>query len=231
MYTDCNKIKLDKTMKNTYILIILLLFLSCNKNANSHEIAVISKQESIKQIEIKKSQIPKDKSPLKDGDSLNKNYSNELFNTKLVGLGVKDSAVVNPYKRYWIDFNAYCYSPTVSFYIDPQKYKIYAVEYDFENTSIKKDKILFQFNIEKIVIDEDSYQIFLNKVEQFISEDYSKIEDIQTIFNFTKLNTIYKLEIKNSLPLFYSEVNRYIFFISKKEEGKFEHEDCGDFDG
>jgi len=210
-------------MKKTYLFLLLSILFSSiyTIKVNSQEI---------------NADIEKSASSTKEKDSLNKNSQNqsypiELFNTKLVGLGIRDSTAVDPYKRYWIDFDAYCYSSTISFYIDTLKNKIYAIEYDFENTSITKDKILFQFSIEKIINDENSYQFFLNEYEQFILEDDQKVEEIETVFNFTKLDTVYQLEIKNNLPIFYSEVNRYKFFITKKEEGKFQHEGCGDFDG
>ena len=212
-------------MKNILFCILLVfMFFSCKKNIQGKENklpkvvkdTLILKSKKIDTLNLKKE---------------NLDYPQNLFNTKLIGLGIKDSAAINPYKKYWIDFNAICYSPAITFYIDTDNSKAYAIEYTIENLPLEKDEILFQLDIKKIIHEGNNYTIFFNKIEQFMTEDYNKIEYIETVFNFIKLNTVYELDIKNNLPIFYSEVNRYNFFVSKEKESKFEHEDCGDFDG
>ncbi|WP_271783485.1 hypothetical protein [Aquimarina algiphila] len=218
-----------------YILLVFVLF-ACKKGITDSKAILNTKKDTIEQKLDKNISLPKEKSNVIKKDTINlkkqkADYPIDLFNTKLIGLAIKDSVANNPYNKYWIDFDAYCYSPAISFYIDTYKKKIYGIEYTFENTPIEEDKILFQFDIKRIISDNGNYDIYLNKVEQFTVESYDKIEYIETVFNFEKLNTVYELTIKNNPPIFYSEVNRYNFFVNKKKESKFEHEDCGDFDG
>jgi len=177
------------------------------KKNNSTQILITKKDTIIQKQDIgfslkdeKVDTIKNDVSNLKNKVST---YPNSLFNTKLIGLAIKDSLATNPYKKYWIDFGSYCYSPALSFFIDTKK----------------------------IVTDNENYQIRLNKIEQYRFEDHPKNEVIKTVFNFIKLDTVFKLEIKNKLPFQYYEVDRYTIFVNKKEESKFEHEGCGDFDG
>lgn len=205
------------------------------KKNNSTQILITKKDTIIQKQDIgfslkdeKVDTIKNDVSNLKNKVST---YPNSLFNTKLIGLAIKDSLATNPYKKYWIDFGSYCYSPALSFFIDTAKNKMYAVEYTFKNEPIKKEEIIFQLDIKKIVTDNENYQIRLNKIEQYRFEDHPKNEVIKTVFNFIKLDTVFKLEIKNKLPFQYYEVDRYTIFVNKKEESKFEHEGCGDFDG
>ena len=221
-------------MKDTLFCILLVcMFFSCKKNIQEkdNKLPKVVKETLIIRSEkdsILTSSKKIDALSLKKG---NLEYPQDLFNTKLIGLGIKDSTAINPYKKYWIDFNAICYSPAITFYIDTDNSKVYAVEYTIENLPLEKDEILFQLDIKKIIHEGNNYAVFFNKIEQFMTEDYNKIEYIETVFNFIKLDTVYKLEINNELPIFYSEVNRYKNFISKSYEEKFERDDCGDFDG
>ncbi|QXP58596.1 hypothetical protein [Olleya sp. HaHaR_3_96] len=146
-------------MKQLLYISLVFIFISCKKKVTDSKVILNTEKDTIEQKEDKKSiSLLKEKSNAIKNDTVNfKNrkgdYPSDLFNTKLIGLAIKDSLSNNAYNKYWIDFDAYCYSPAASFYIDTYKKKIYAIEYTFENTAIEEDKILFQFDIKTIIND------------------------------------------------------------------------------
>ncbi|MCD8440815.1 hypothetical protein [Tenacibaculum finnmarkense] len=216
-----------------YLIMLITLLNSCKAEKSKEQ--EIKKEKSISKIKEKKRKPKLKNINLILTDSLKQLYNQNLFNTKLTSLSLRDKNEVDIYIKYEIDFNHLCYPSALSLFIDSIEKKIYAFQYEDEDVPITKRRIDYILNIKSIIKIEGGYNIICNELESFLGADYvkTKLNDIE--FSFIKLNSmsLYKLEIREQdLKSKHKDLfGRYNIYVRKAIEDKFHKDDCGDFEG
>lgn len=164
-------------------LIIAMLFLSCKNSSLKTENSTLVTENKGISININdtikasdSSQIIITKNDTLYSSSKKKETKTDVFlKQELIGLGIKDSLAIEPFKKYWIDFNSICYPSALSLYIDTLEKKIYAYDYAFyfENKRFSVDNIntSYIFHIESFNKTEDLWSFKINEIEYLYLED------------------------------------------------------------
>lgn len=210
------------------LLVLIFCFVSCKKTKETNGLPT-------KNISVKQQTFNIDKQGIitKLPDSLKEKYDDNLFNKKLVGLGVLNENEKDIYKKYEIDFYHLCYGPAFSFFIDVINHNVYVYEYDEYDILLSKIQIRYVLKINEIQLIDKGYSLKIKNGYEVI--DGNKLEQLK--FNDISLNLnnsnsmIYSVSITHDYDNYFSNIFRYTIYANKEEEQKFARADCGDFDG